>query len=83
MGRFDKYRIDLKGMKVSSLQMEYDLDNKFFADIDGQEFQKGAVKVVVDVKNNRGIFDFLLRAEPLCILKKSGVGKRLLLGVRR
>ena len=59
MGRFDKYRIDLKGMKVSSLQMEYDLDHKFFADIDGQEFQKGAVKVVVDVKNNRGIFDFL------------------------
>ncbi len=58
MGRFDKFRIDLKGMKQSSLQMEYNLDNTFFADIDGQEFQKGAVKAVVAVKNNREIFDF-------------------------
>ena len=58
MGRFDKFRIDLKGMKQDSLQMEYDLDNTFFADIDGQEFQKGAVKAIVAVKNNREVFDF-------------------------
>ena len=58
MGRFDKFRIDLKGMKQSSLQMEYDLDNTFFADIDGQEFQKGAVKATVTVKNNREVFNF-------------------------
>ncbi len=58
MGRFDKFRIDLKGMKQNSLQMEYDLDNTFFADIDGQEFQKGAVKAIVAVKNNREVFDF-------------------------
>lgn len=60
MGRFDKFRIDLKGMKESSLQMEYDLDNTFFADIDGQEFQKGAVKAVVEVKNRREVFDFTI-----------------------
>ena len=60
MGRFDKFRIDLKGMRQSSLQMEYDLDNTFFADIDGQEFQKGAVKAVVAVKNNREVFDFTI-----------------------
>ena len=58
MGRFDKYRVDLKGMKQPSLQMEFDLDNLFFADIDGQEFQKGAVKATVDLRNNRGVFDF-------------------------
>ena len=38
--------------------MEYDLDNTFFADIDGQEFQKGAVKAIVNVKNNREVFNF-------------------------
>ena len=59
MGRFDKFRIDLKGMKQSSLQMEYNLDNGFFGDIDGQEFQKGNVNAVVEVKNNRGVFDFM------------------------
>ena len=58
MGRFDKYRVDLKGMKQASLQMEFDLNNLFFADIDGQEFQKGAVKATVDVRNHRGVFDF-------------------------
>ena len=60
MGRFDKFRIDLKGMRQPSLQMEYDLDNTFFADIDGQEFQKGAVKAVVAVKNHREVFDFTI-----------------------
>ena len=58
MGRFDKYNVDLKGMKASSLDMEFDLDNAFFADIDGEEFQKGAVKAKVTVKKSRDIFDF-------------------------
>lgn len=58
MGRFDKYNVDLKGMKASSLDMEFDLDNAFFADIDGEEFQKGTVKAKVTVKKGRDIFDF-------------------------
>ena len=58
MGRFDKYNVDLKGMKASSLEMEFELDNAFFADIDGEEFQKGAVKAKVTVKKSREIFDF-------------------------
>ena len=57
MGRFDKYNIDLKGLKKEMLEMEYNLDNAFFADIDGDEFQKGAVKAVVTVKKNRDLFD--------------------------
>ena len=58
MGRFDKYNVDLKGLKVASLNLEFDLDNAFFGDIDGEEFQKGAVKAVVNVRKNRDIFDF-------------------------
>lgn len=58
MGRFDKYNVDLKGMKASSLDLEFDLDNAFFADIDGEEFQKGTVKAKVVVKKGRDIFDF-------------------------
>ena len=48
MGRFDKFKIDLRGLKQSAFKVEYDLDNKFFEDIDGQEFQKGTVKAVVE-----------------------------------
>ena len=58
MGRFDKYNVDLKGLKVASLNLEFNLDNAFFGDIDGEEFQKGAVKAAVTVKKNRDVFEF-------------------------
>ena len=57
MGRFDKYNVDLKGMRVASLELEFDLDNAFFADIDGEEFKKGSVKAKVCVNKGREIFD--------------------------
>jgi uncharacterized metal-binding protein YceD (DUF177 family) len=58
MGRFDKYNVDLKGLKTDALEMEFSLDNAFFGDIDGEEFQRGAVNAVVSVRKNRDIFDF-------------------------
>lgn len=63
MGRFDKYNVDLKGMKASSLDMEFALDNAFFADIDGEEFQRGSVRAVVKVTKGRDLFEisFALR----------------------
>lgn len=58
MGRFDKYNIDLRGHKTETLVMDFDLDNAFFADIDGEEFQRGAVKAHVVVKKQRDVFNF-------------------------
>ena len=58
MGRFDKYYVDLKGLKGDTLELVFELDNKFFADIEGEEFQKGAVKAVVTVRKNGDVFDF-------------------------
>lgn len=58
MGRFDKYNVDLKGMKAASLELAFSLDNAFFADIDGEEFQKGTVEAVVTVAKGRDVFDF-------------------------
>ena len=58
MGRFDKYNVDLKGMKAASLELAFGLDNAFFADIDGEEFQKGTVEAVVTVTKGRDVFDF-------------------------
>ena len=50
MGKFDKYKIDLKGMQVPMLNCEYDLNNQFFADIDAPEVTKGRVQVFLEVK---------------------------------
>ena len=58
MGRFDKYNVDLKGLKTASLNLDFELDNAFFGDIDGEEFQKGNVKASVTVRKNRDVFDF-------------------------
>lgn len=58
MGRFDKYNVDLKGLKAEPLVLELALDNAFFADIDGEEFQKGTVRAVVTVRKAREFFDF-------------------------
>lgn len=57
MGRFDKYFVDLKGLKADSLKMNFDLDNAFFGDIEGEEFQRGTVKADVTVKKRRDIFE--------------------------
>ena len=57
MGRFDKYNIDLKSLKAEPLELVFDLDNAFFADIEGEEFQRGTVKAVVTARKNRDAFD--------------------------
>ena len=54
MGKFDKYRIDLKGMQVSVCNFEYELGNQFFADIDAPEVTKGCVQAGLDVKKLSG-----------------------------
>ena len=50
MGKFDKYKIDLKGMQSDSVKFEFVLDNLYFAHIDGPEVQKGKVNVELTVK---------------------------------
>lgn len=50
MGKFDRYKIDLKGMELPVVNREYDLDNQFFADIDAPEITKGRVQVSLEVK---------------------------------
>ena len=50
MGKFDKYKIDLKGMQADSCKYEFVLDNLFFANIDGPEVQKGKVNDKLMVK---------------------------------
>ena len=50
VGKFEKYKIDLKGMQADTCQYDFLLDNQFFADIEAPEVQKGKVHVVVVVK---------------------------------
>lgn len=49
VGKFDLYNIPLRSMEIGKREFEYHLNNDFFEKIDGEEFQKGDVSVVVKV----------------------------------
>lgn len=63
MGKFDKYKVDLKGLQADSVSYEFLLDNVFFANIDGPEVQKGKVTVSLVVKKISGAYEFAFRTE--------------------
>ncbi|MCI1681266.1 MAG: DUF177 domain-containing protein [Bacteroides sp.] len=63
MGKFDGYKIDLKGMHTDSCKYEFVLDNLFFAKIDGPEVQKGKVNVTLIVKQMSHAFELSFHTE--------------------
>ncbi|WP_321481251.1 DUF177 domain-containing protein [uncultured Bacteroides sp.] len=65
MGKFDKYKIDLRGMQVDFCKYDFLLDNTFFANIDGPEIQKGKVDVELSVKRSSHVFELTFNTEGL------------------
>ena len=63
LGKFDKYKIDLKGMRTDSCRYEFVLDNQFFADIDNPDIAKGNVHVMLSVKKTSHAFELHFRTE--------------------
>ena len=63
MGKFDKYKIDLKGMQADSCKYEFLLDNLFIAHIDGPADQKGKVNVELTVKKTSRAFEVSCQTE--------------------
>ena len=63
MGKFYKYKIDLKGMQSDSVKYEFVLDNLYFAHIDGPEVQKGKVNVELTVKRTSRAFELSFQTD--------------------
>ncbi len=63
MGKFDKYKIDLKGMQSGSVKYEFVLDNLYFTHIDGPEVQKGKVNVELTVKRTSRAFELSFQTD--------------------
>ena len=63
MGKFDKYKIDLKGMQADTVKYEFLLDNLYFAHIDSPEIQKGKINVVLNVKRTSRAFELSFETE--------------------
>lgn len=65
MGKLDKFKVDLRGMKTATATYSMDVDNEYFAHIEGPEVQKGKAEVTTTVTANHGKFDirFDIRGE--------------------
>ncbi|HIX26997.1 MAG TPA: DUF177 domain-containing protein [Candidatus Barnesiella excrementigallinarum] len=57
MGRFSAYKLPLKSMPIGTQNFEYVLDNEFFKNIEGEDVQKGKVKVNLTVKRTADVFE--------------------------
>ena len=63
MGKFKLYNVDLKNLTPGVHEFEYLLENKFFVDIDGDQVQKGKVKVRLTVKRSSMMFEMNFQIE--------------------
>ena len=58
MAKFSIYNIQLLGLSQGVHEYEFDLDSKFFENIDGDEVKKGNVKVELTVTKTGSTFEF-------------------------
>ena len=57
MGKYDKFKVNLKGMTEKSATFNMDVDNAFFALIEAPELQKGRCSVTTTVEKVGDRFD--------------------------
>ena len=61
MGKFDSYKIDLRGMREVDASYDLNVDNEFFAHIDGPEVLKGRVQVKLDVHRSVDVYEMAIK----------------------
>jgi uncharacterized metal-binding protein YceD (DUF177 family) len=68
LGKFDLYKVDLKGMQQDTQQCEYLLDNQFFTNIGGDDIQKGKVNVALSVTKKAGVFNLAFNLSGVVVI---------------
>jgi len=57
LGRFDLYKVDLKNMQQNIQTVEYLLDSQFFANIGGEDIQKGKINTRLTISKRGEAYD--------------------------
>ena len=63
MCSLEQFKIDLKRLTDEVTTLEFDLDNHFFAALDGSELRQGALHVSVSIRKATGFFELLFHTE--------------------
>ncbi|MBO4719253.1 MAG: DUF177 domain-containing protein [Prevotella sp.] len=63
MCSLEQFKIDLKRLTDEVTTLEYDLDNRFFAVLDGSELRQGTLHVSVSIRKATGFFELQFHFE--------------------
>ncbi|MCH5307527.1 MAG: DUF177 domain-containing protein [Prevotella sp.] len=63
MCSLETMKIDLKGLKEDHLVLEYDLNDDYFAALDGSQLEHGDLHVSVSIRKMAGFFDLQFHTE--------------------
>jgi len=68
VGKFDLYKVDLKGAQPDIQEREFLLDNQFFANIEGEDIPKGKVQVFLTITKTGGMFTFEFKLNGIAVI---------------
>ena len=68
MNSLEFLKIDLKGLMEEETTLEFSLDDRFFAALDGAEVKQGSLHVSVSIRKASGFFEFLFHTEGYVII---------------
>ena len=63
MCSLETLKIDLKGLKEVETTREYDLDDQFFAALDGPQLEHGSLHVSVSIRKVTGFYELTFHSE--------------------
>ena len=63
MCSLEQFRIDLKGLTDEENSFAFDLDDNFFAALNGSELERGTLHVSVSIRKATGFFELLFHTE--------------------
>ena len=63
MCSLEQFKIDLKSLADEVTTLEFDLDDQFFAALDGSDVKSGALHVSVSIRKATGFYELLFHTE--------------------
>ena len=68
MGSLELLKIDLKGLKEEESSLTFDLDDRYFAALDGADVKRGSLHVSVSIRKTTGFFEFCFHTEGTIVI---------------
>ena len=68
MCSLESLKIDLKGLKEEESSLTFDLDDRYFAALDGADVKRGSLHVSVSIRKATGFFEFNFHTDGIIVI---------------